>query len=108
MAELTEQAGLPRPEFEEMAGVLVVRFRPSRYLPPQRIGHNLTRRQQDVLQLLGTGAGLALSEIHRLLGGAASIRSLRDDLKLLRSLELVDSSGRGRGARWFLKGRNMR
>lgn len=107
MAELTEQAGLPRPEFEEMAGALVVRFRSRNYLPPQRIGHNLTQRQQDVLQLLSANAGLALGEIHRTFGGAVSIRSLRDDLKLLQRLELVDLSSRGRGARWFLKGRHF-
>jgi len=105
MAELTEQAGLPRPEFEQTAGTLVVRFRVGRYLPPQRIGHDLTQRQQDVLQLLGAGADMALSEIHRALGGATSIRSLRDDLKLLRSLDLIDLTGHGRGARWMLKGR---
>jgi ATP-dependent DNA helicase RecG len=103
MAELTEQAGLPRPEFEEMAGVLVVRFRPSRYLPPQRIGHNLTQRQQDVLQLLGTGSGLALGEIHMALGQTVTLRALRDDLDFLKRLGMINSIGHGRGAKWILK-----
>jgi ATP-dependent DNA helicase RecG len=107
MAELTEQAGLPRPEFEETASVLVVRFRPSSYLPPQRIGHNLTQRQQDVLRLLGAGRSLGLGEIHGALDRTPPIRALREDLKLLKSLGLVDSSGRGRGARWFLRGRSL-
>ena len=34
MAELTEQAGLPRPEIEDSGGAVTVRFRPGRYIPP--------------------------------------------------------------------------
>jgi ATP-dependent DNA helicase RecG len=104
MAELTEQAGLPRPEFQELVSALVVCFRPGRYLPPQRIGHDLTERQQAILQLLGPDRIMALGEISKLLGPAAPLRSIRDDLKLLRQLGIVDSTGRGRGARWFLRG----
>ena len=39
-------AGQPEPEFEEQAGAVVVRFRPSGYHPPLRVGHDLTERQQ--------------------------------------------------------------
>jgi ATP-dependent DNA helicase RecG len=106
MAELSEQAGLPRPEFEEIAGALVVRFRPSRYVPPQRIGHDLTERQQAILRILGRHRSLALSDISRQLGPQSSLRSIREELRLLRQFELVDSTGRGRGARWFLASRN--
>ncbi len=104
MAELTEQAGLPRPEFEEMTGTFLVRFRPSRYLPPTRVGHDLSQRQQAILEILAPNRSLSLGELHRQLV-TAPLRSLRDDLKLLRQLGLVDFEGRGRGARWFLYGR---
>ena len=105
MAELTEQAGLPRPEFEETAGVLVVRFRPSRYLPPTRVGHDLTEQQQAILQLLSERAGLALSEIHQQVGRGA-LRSVREDLAFLKQLGTLDSIGHARGARWYLAGQN--
>lgn len=104
MAELTEQAGLPRPEIEEIAGAVLVRFRPSRYIPPQRIGRDLTKQQQQILHVLGTERPLALREIHQLLGAGALLRSLREDLAFLKRLELVASKGLGRGARWTLKG----
>ena len=52
MAELTTSAGLPQPEIEDAGGCVTVRFRPGRYVPPQRIGRNLTERQQAILALL--------------------------------------------------------
>ena len=103
MAELTEQAGLPRPEFQEAAGTLLVRFRPSRYLPPKRVGHDLTEQQQAILQLLAEGGELALNEIHRKLG-LGTLRSVREDLAFLKRLGVLDSSGHARGARWRLVG----
>jgi ATP-dependent DNA helicase RecG len=53
IVELTRRAGLPKPQIEISAGAVVVRFLPSRYLPPQRIGHDLTPRQQAILRILG-------------------------------------------------------
>jgi ATP-dependent DNA helicase RecG len=104
MAELTQQAGLPRPEIEEVAGALVVRFRPSRYVPPQRIGHDLTGQQQAILHLLGAGQRLALREVLAALGTDVPTWSVRDDLAFLKQVGLVDSSGHARGARWNLRG----
>jgi ATP-dependent DNA helicase RecG len=109
MAELSEQAGLPRPEIEESAGCVLVRFRPSRYIPPQRVGHNLSDRQQRVLELLGTAEEpLSLRQIlARLvllarLSPPPSPNAVKDDLQMLKRLELVTTSGHGRGARWQL------
>ena len=48
-------AGQPEPEFEERAGAVVVRFFPSGYAPPLRVGHNLTERQRQILQILADG-----------------------------------------------------
>jgi ATP-dependent DNA helicase RecG len=101
MTELTEQAGLPRPEFQETAGALLVRFRPNRYLPPKRIGHNLTEQQQAILQLLASSGELALREIHHALR-LGTLRSVREDLAFLKRLGVLDTSGYARGARWRL------
>lgn len=103
MAEMTERAGLPRPEIEEIAGAVIVRFRATRYQPPTRIGHDLTDRQREVLDVLASAGALRLAEIIPLLKPGATARSLREDLYLLRRLQLVELKGRARGARWHLK-----
>lgn len=105
MAELTQAAGLPRPEIEEVAGAVLVRFRPSLYIPPQRIGHDLTERQQGILRTLGGGRPLSLSEIAKQIGFGGSLKVLQDDIAFLKRAGLIDLLGRGRGARWVLKGR---
>ena len=64
MAELTAAAGLPQPSIEDAAGCVTVCFRHNRYIPPQRIGYDLTERQQQILALLNqVDEGLALREI---------------------------------------------
>ena len=103
MVELATEAGLPEPEIEEAGGCVTVRFRPSQYIPPQRIGHNLNERQRDVLRLLdGALLGLAFGEIASHFKAEATYRQVRRDLEILRSLRLISSEGRGRGARWRL------
>lgn len=103
MAEMTERAGLPRPEIEEIAGAVIVRFRATRYLPPTRIGHDLTDRQREILDVLASAGAIRLGEILPLLKQGATERALRDDLNLLRRLKLVGCKGYARGARWHLK-----
>lgn len=103
MAELTQRAGLPRPEFVEMPGTLAVRFRPSRYLPPSRIGRDLTDEQRMVLAILAERGDLPLSRLLELLEGKVARRALQVDLQFLRSLDLVEMRGWARGARWRLK-----
>jgi ATP-dependent DNA helicase RecG len=100
MAELTEQAGLPRPEIEDAGGCVTVRFRPSCYMPPQRVGRDLTERQQAILAVLAAAAGLALREIHARLEVPGTERQVREDLATLRTLGLANPSGHGAGARW--------
>jgi len=102
MAELTEKAGLPRPEIVEGTGYLVVRFLPGRYVPPRRVAHDVTARQQTILQLLSRHGPLALREIVSRLEG--DNRALREDLGLMKHLGLIGSEGHGRGAFWFLIG----
>ena len=103
MAELTMSAGQPPPEIEDAGGCVTVRFRPGRYVPPQRVGRDLTERQQAILALLDQGGrGLALREIIAQLEPKATQRQVREDLAILRTLALVVSTGHGRGARWEL------
>ena len=103
IAELTTSAGLPQPEIEDAGGCVTVRFRPGGYVPPQRVERDLTERQQTILALLDQdGRGLALREIHAQLKPQATLRQVREDLAILRTLALVVASGHGRGARWEL------
>ncbi|HTV41640.1 MAG TPA: RNA-binding domain-containing protein [Verrucomicrobiae bacterium] len=103
MAELVTRAGLPRPEIEEVAGCVTVRFRPSRYVPPLRVSQDLTERQRRVLEVVGAGSGfgMALREIGAQLENLPP-RAIREDLAVLKTLGLLKSTGLGRGARWRL------
>ncbi|MBI5366512.1 MAG: hypothetical protein HZA54_05715 [Planctomycetes bacterium] len=101
MAELTRQAGLPQLESEDAGGCVTVRFRPSRYLPLQRVRREITARQQAILALLDEAPrGLALREIHARVGATRDERQVREELAILRLLGLAIPSGHGRGARW--------
>ena len=101
MVETVEQAGLPKPEIEDAGGCITVRFRPSRYVPPRRVGRDVTERQRTILTFLDQASrGLALREILSKLGGTATERQVREDLRILRTLGLASPSGHGRGARW--------
>lgn len=102
MVELMQQAGLPRPEIEDAGGCVTVRLRPSRYVPPQRVAHDLSERQRRVLALLEANpAGMALREIRSSLGADVAEWEIKEDLAMLKRLGLVETRGYGRGASWF-------
>lgn len=104
MAELVTWAGLPQPEIEEAGGCVVVRFRPSRYVPPLRVAQDVTERQRAILACLndaGVG-GCALRHIRKVLQGQAAEWEIKNDLAALKHLGLVSYKGYGRGARWIL------
>lgn len=105
MAELTREAGLPAPEFESTGGEVVVRFRPTRYIPPTRIGRNLSPLQRDLLKVLAQIGQATLKQVRDSLEPATPERTVQDNLQMLRLFDLVETSGKGRGARWMLKGR---
>ena len=103
MAELTAAAGLPRPEIEDNGHSVTIRFLPSRYVPPHRVGHNLTERQRTILALLNeSGGGLALREILTYLEEDIDRRQVQRDLAMMKELNLVTNSGQGRAVRWQL------
>ena len=64
MAELATSAGLPPPEIEDAGGCVTVCFRHGQFVPSQRSGNELIKRQEAILTLLDRAAdGLALREI---------------------------------------------
>lgn len=103
IVELCVRAGHPEPEFEERVSEFVVRFIPSGYVPPHRVSHDLTERQRRILHVLGDGATLRSGEIRTQLSPMPSATVLRDELNLLRNLDLIEGSGHGAGAKWWLK-----
>jgi ATP-dependent DNA helicase RecG len=103
IVRLVEEAGLARPEFEERAGSLVVRFLPSGYVPPSRIDHDLSPLQQELLAVIAERGPSSLSSIIGDLAQPTPRRTVQDNLILLRTLGLVASGGRGQGARWRLE-----
>jgi ATP-dependent DNA helicase RecG len=108
IAELTEQAGLARPEFEESAGEVIVRFFPTGYVPPSRVSRDLSPLQKEILEYLA-GVGVArLGQIVNELPSRPVARTVTDNLQTLRELDLVELRGWGKGARWMLRGVDAR
>lgn len=100
MAELAQRAGLPRPEITEAGGCVTVRFRPGRYVPPERVQTELTDSQRELLAHLEERGGMALRELK----AAQPQRqewAVKEDLASLKSLGLVGTTGHGRGAYWY-------
>ena len=101
MAELATSAGLSHPEIEEIGDCVTVRFRRPRETAVHESEADLTDQQSTILRLLrGSDRALALREIRSLAGQQTNERRLREDLAILKSKRLAQSSGRGRGARW--------
>jgi ATP-dependent DNA helicase RecG len=96
-------AGRPEPEFEEQAGAVVVRFLPGGYHPPLQVSHALTERQRQILMILSGGEQWMVKNILDRLVPRPAKRTVQDDLSILRTMGLVESSGRGAGARWRLR-----
>ena len=102
IVELCLRAGHPEPEFLEIAGAVGVRFLPSGYVAPHRVGHDLTDRQRRILQVLAGGKPRPFAGIRAQVDATIAERTLRDDLLHLKRLGLISSRGHGRGATWFL------
>ncbi len=103
IVDLCREAGQPEPEFEVQAGHVVVRFRPGEYVPPTLVQHSLTDRQREILAILSNVRQWRIRDIVARLTAVAAQRTVLEDLRLLRSFGLVEFSGHGAGARWWLK-----
>jgi ATP-dependent DNA helicase RecG len=102
--ELTQRAGLVRPEFHERAGELVVRFFPGAYIPPTRVSHELTELQRELLRLLsGHGPSSSVALQGRLSQSISNTYILRI-LNQLQEMGLIEKSGAARSTTWRLVG----
>lgn len=72
------------------------------YVAPQKVEHDLTDRQRQILHVLATAKNLAFAEIRARFAPKAVERAFRNELLHLKRLGLVDFKGRGRGSVWFL------
>ncbi len=104
MAELMDEAGLTPPEFEELGNSLVVRFRPTQYIPPTRVGHDLSDLQRELLQVLSINGPSTSAQARAALPVDSPLRTVLWNLQLLRELGLIDGIRKGRGFVWMLKG----
>ncbi len=102
MAELTRSAGLPRPDIEEQGGCVTVRFKPSRYVPPEKVHRTLSDRQRKVLGALADSKNISLRELRARLTGKVPDWAVQEELANLRTLGLISTAGHGRGAYWYL------
>lgn len=105
MTELTHRTGLAPPEIEAGVDEVIVRFRPASYVPPLRVGHDLSDLQRQLLDILSRLGSCPLARIMEQLPVGTSRRTVQDNLKLLGQLGLVDAPTKsGMGAKWALKG----
>jgi ATP-dependent DNA helicase RecG len=104
ISELTQRAGLVRPEFHQRTGEVVVRFFPRGYVPPTRVSHELTELQRELLALiseLGPSSSLTLQANVSL---PISYPYLMRNLSHLQTIGLIEKSGAARSTRWRLLG----
>ena len=101
MAELVVSAGLPRREMEQRNDCVTVRFLRPATEQRRKVTDDVLGQQSAILDLLSQADHpLALREIRSLLGQETDERRLGKDLAALKAKGLVNSTGRGRGARW--------
>ncbi|MGH9842556.1 MAG: ATP-binding protein, partial [Blastocatellia bacterium] len=104
MKEWNEQAGIVAPRFYIENGEVVVLFRPTRYIAPTRVSRDLSDLQQQLLNILAQIGPAPLGVLRNHLPPDTPRRTVQDNLAILKLLDLVDSSGKGAGTRWKLKG----
>lgn len=100
--ELTTEAGLVPPTFEENTGEVIVRFNPTKYVAPSQITHSLSPLQKSLLESLATSGSATLAEIRNFIAESVADRTIQANLAFLRDLNMVTTKGRGRSARWVL------
>jgi ATP-dependent DNA helicase RecG len=108
IVDLCVKAGHPEPDFFEQSNSFIVRFLPNAYIAPHRISLALSDRHRHILQSLSISPhkGVTFAEIKIKLSTPPADRTLRDDFQHLKRLGLIDVSGHGRGAKWYLNDEN--
>ena len=67
------------------------------------VGHVLTERQREILDVLATQNEMALSAILKRLSGGPAQRTIQMEMRRLRDVGLVFTTGEGRGVVWSIQ-----
>ncbi|MEI8295018.1 MAG: ATP-binding protein [Alphaproteobacteria bacterium] len=106
MVDICSESGVPEPEFNEYSGGLSVTFKYKESIGEPVIEkapfNQLTRRQQDIIELLTQNGELSPKKIMEMLKEPIAERTLRRELEILKNLVIVETKGYGRATVWFL------
>ncbi len=106
ISELTQRAGLIRPEFHQRGGELVVRFFPRAYIPPTRVSHELTELQRELLALISELGPSSSVTLHAKMSTPISNRYVLQNLSHLQAMGLIEKTGAARSTVWRLIGQS--
>jgi ATP-dependent DNA helicase RecG len=104
ISELTQRAGLVRPEFHQRGGEVIVRFFPRGYIPPTRVSHELTELQRELLALISELGPSSSVTLEGKLSTAVSNRYVLQNLTHLQAVGLIEKTGAARATVWRLIG----
>jgi ATP-dependent DNA helicase RecG len=104
ISELTQRAGLVRPEFHQRGGELLVRFFPRGYVPPTRVSHELTELQREILALISEFGPSSSVALQGKLTAPISNRYVLQNLTHLQAVGLIEKAGAARATVWRLIG----
>ncbi len=102
MASLMEQAGLPLPEYEVVAGEVLVRFR-TNGKPMAVQESDYTLLQERIIAALRDHGPSSLSELLGYIQPPTPRRTVLNNLQRLRERGVVASTGASRSLRWSLR-----
>lgn len=97
-----KKLGCPEPEFEEIAGAFVVRFRPRSAARAPASPTELGARAEAILKIVGHLGPVRASEILKELGERIAMRTLQRELRRLRESRHIVVRGRGEGTSYEL------
>lgn len=103
-----ERAGCPEPEFEEIAGAFVVRFRSAAVTAGAPATDELPERAKKILEILGQLGPLRAPALLEALGEPITLRALQIQLKRLREAGHISALGRGKATTYRLTGEGRR
>ena len=104
ISELTQRAGLVRPEFHQRGGEVVVRFFPRGYVPPTRVSHELTELQRELLALISELGPSSSVTLQGKMTAPISNRYVLQNLSQLQAMGLIEKTGAARATVWRLIG----
>jgi ATP-dependent DNA helicase RecG len=103
IAELVAQAALPPVEVHATPTDVTVCFHHGK-TTVRPVGTDLPPLQRRLLEVLAQTGPASLETIMGSLGEGTSRRTVQNNLRALRAMDLVEMTGKGRWARWGLTG----